>query len=252
MRIATLGSGSSGNSTLVQMGDSLILIDCGFGIKDTCSRLQQLGLTADALSAVLVTHEHYDHISGVEPLAARHGLPVYMTAGTSRRWKSRGRVQANIIQADQEFLINDVQVRPVAVPHDACEPVQFVLCHRDGKIGVLTDLGSLTPHVKEAFSGCQLLLVEANHDLQMLRDGPYPSSLKRRVAGDWGHLNNSQTVQLISELSQDQAIEHLIIGHISEKNNQPEKIAQELEACVMNVGKTWIASQDIPLDWVQI
>lgn len=252
MRISALGSGSKGNSTLLQAGSTTLMVDCGFGIRETERRLAELDIDPLQIDAILVTHEHQDHIVGVEPLAAKYGLRVCMTMGTARAWKSRGRVSAEFIYADQEITLGEFQIRPVAVPHDAREPVQFVFSYGEQKVGVLTDLGSLTPHILEAYRDCHALLVEANHDLKMLQEGPYPFALKKRVSGDWGHLNNGQTAEFVSQVSLGNTLKHLIVGHISEQNNHIDLAAQALESPSIFVENILFASQDKPLGWIEL
>lgn len=228
------------------------MLDCGFGIRETLKRLESLNTKAEQLDAILVTHEHQDHIGGVESLAAKFGTRVLMTEGTARGWKSRGRVTPEIIRADQTFLVGDIKIQPVPVPHDAREPVQFVFQSSDKKIGVLTDLGSLTPHIFNAYSGCQTILIEANHDLEMLQNGPYPFSLKRRVGGDWGHLNNKQTAEFVSRIESQGCLNQIIIGHISEKNNQIDLVQEALELHRIPSNKVIFVSQAESLDWLDI
>ena len=252
MRIAALGSGSKGNAVLLQSAATTLMIDCGFGLRETEKRLTAIGLVPADINAILVTHEHQDHISGVEPFAARHALPVFMTEGTSRSWKHRGRVEPSILRAGEPITIGDLKIVPVAVPHDAREPVQFVFSCGELKAGVLTDLGSLTPHVVEAYEGCHALLVEANHDQEMLRNGPYPASLKRRVGGNWGHLNNEQTAEFIARVNTAGSLKNLIVGHISEQNNQIELAEKALASQLDSVEQVLFASQDQPMDWIEL
>lgn len=252
MQICSLGSGSRGNATLIHLADQLLLVDCGFGLKETIARVKSVGCEVEKISALLVTHEHGDHVSGVESLAAKFDIPVYMTNGTSNSWKSRGRVTAKPIRAGEEFTIGDVKIEPVAVPHDAREPVQFVFRFESIKLGVLTDLGSLTPHVVAAYSDCTALFVEANHDKRMLEKGPYPAPLKNRVGGAWGHLNNLQTAELIRQINSSNKLRQLIVGHISEQNNSTERVAEALEPVVQDLHQLVYATQDTPLSWVDI
>ena len=252
MRIAALGSGSKGNAVLLQSPVVTLMIDCGFGVRETEKRLAEIGLSPSDITAILVTHEHQDHISGVEPLAVRYSLPVFMTAGTYRAWKHKDRVEPSILCAGEAFTIGDLKIVPVAVPHDAREPVQFVFFHGDMKTGVLTDLGSLTPHVIHAYEGCHTLLVEANHDVDMLENGPYPPSLKKRVGGNWGHLNNAQTAKFVASVNGSGTLKNLIVGHISEQNNHIELASQALESHLETVEQVIFASQNQPLDWVEL
>lgn len=228
------------------------MVDCGFGLKETIRRLAELDVQPQQIDAILVTHEHQDHISGVESLAAKFDLRVYMTEGTARVWKSRGRVTPEIIRSGKDFLIGDVQVQPVAVPHDAREPVQFILSYSDQKVGILTDLGSLTRHIYDAYKSCQTLLVEANHDLVMLQNGSYPASLKRRVSGNWGHLNNMQTADFLAKIFSHGLLKKVIIGHISEQNNQVELVRSAFEVNSIPIAEVTFASQGEPLAWLNL
>ena len=252
MRFASLGSGSKGNATLVEWRNTCIMVDCGFSIRDTTARLQRLGKTPDQLSAILVTHEHSDHWKGVTPLAKRFGLKVYVTAGTL---KSRDvpvdSADFEIIDSHRSFQVGELVVTPVPVPHDAREPVQYVFDAGDYRLGVLTDIGSLTGHVETQYSDCDALLIEANHDIDMLASGPYPEFLKERVAGQWGHLNNSQTARLVSIIEQ-QRIQHLVIGHISDKNNSVDKVRHAINAVFTEQGKVTYACQQDGFDWLEI
>ena len=228
------------------------MIDCGFGLEETQSRLAKLEVQPEELDAILVTHEHQDHISGVESLAARFDLPVFMTEGTARVWRSRGRVTPNLIRCSSPFQIGDIEVLAVSVPHDAREPVQYVISYSDHKVGVLTDLGSLTKHIFDAYKDCHTILIEANHDLSMLQNGPYPASLKRRVSGNWGHLNNLQTAGFLQQLFGAGKLNQVIVGHISEQNNRVDLVREQLESQPELLGKVIFATQEKPLNWVDL
>lgn len=255
-RFASLGSGSKGNGTLVQWLDSqgnkgALLIDCGFSAKEAVIRLERLGLTASDLSAVLVTHEHGDHIKGVAPLARRFKLPVYMTSGTFHS-KDLGELPAlHLIEGYQPFAIGDLQITPVAVPHDAREPCQFIFELNSKRLGVLTDLGSISDHVETSFQDCDALVMEANHDPMMLASGPYPPTLKRRVGGPWGHLSNQQTA-LFLERCDLSRLQHLVVAHISLTNNSLELAQQVLSSAASRVERVTWACQDQGFDWLDI
>lgn len=256
MRFISLGSGSKGNATLVESDNSCLLIDCGFSITELTRRMARQDRHPDQLSAILVTHEHSDHIRGVFPLARRYSLPVYLTAGTlseksSRSAKSVSKVRLECIDTHRDFQVDDIEVSPVAVPHDAREPVQFVFRCRGKSLGVLTDLGSLTSHVIDAYRHCDGLLVEANHDSDMLADGPYPYLLKQRVGGDWGHLNNHQAAALIGSIGTEQ-LQGIVIGHMSEQNNKLEKVRQEMEPLLEAVPEVQYASQAEATNWLTV
>jgi len=250
-RFASLGSGSSGNATIVALGNRAILIDCGFSVKECDLRLRALDFDPNALSAIFVTHEHGDHAKGVKALARKYRLPVYMSQGTSLAYDFSSVPQLHIVRADQSVELDGFSVMPVTVPHDAREPLQYVIRVADLKLGVLTDLGSYTPTIVSAYSDCDALLVEANHDLDMLHHGPYPYSLRQRVGGAWGHLNNQQTVSFLNELSLD-CVQELVIGHISEKNNCLERVQSALaDLKVKNIDITY-ATQNTGFDWIDV
>jgi phosphoribosyl 1,2-cyclic phosphodiesterase len=221
MQFASLGSGSKGNATLVAAGKTVLLVDCGFGRRETEYRLQRRGVAPADISAILVTHEHGDHASGVAALSKAHNIPVYLTHGTAASGKVDGARRMVKINAGDAFDIGDITVCAVPVPHDAREPVQFRFSHRDISLGILTDLGSITPHVVAAFSACTGLLLEFNHDTHLLSVGPYPPTLKRRVGGDYGHLNNRQAAEFLAATDTSR-LRALVAGHISQQNNSPE------------------------------
>lgn len=198
-----------------------------------------------------MTHEHGDHCKGVAALARKHNIPVYMSHGTHLS-KDFGRLPSlDIISADQSFDIGSFVITPVTVPHDAREPLQFFFSHLGKKVGVLTDLGSLSQLVIEGFRGCHALLMEANHDLFMLANGSYPPSLQARVSGPWGHLNNQQAAELIACVDEGQ-IEHLIVGHISEKNNSLELVHSALADVTRNVPNVYYATQGEGTPWITL
>ncbi|MFT7300701.1 MAG: phosphoribosyl 1,2-cyclic phosphodiesterase [Porticoccus sp.] len=251
MRFTSLGSGSRGNATVVHSGDSLILIDCGFSVRETEKRLARVGLGADDLTAILVTHEHADHIRGVLPLARKHQLTVMMTTGTCKTLKDYSGVNLEPIISDSGFRVGGLDVMPVSVPHDAREPVQYVLRSAGVTLGVLTDLGSITPHVVSNFSCCDGLLLEANHDIDMLANGSYPQALKNRVGGDWGHLNNYQTRHLLHQVQLSQ-LQHLVLGHISQQNNSLGQVKEAMAGLDQTLPPIHYASQEQNAIWHQL
>lgn len=251
IRFASLGSGSSGNATLVSHGQTYILIDCGFSLKEAQRRIERLGLCLSRLAAVLVTHEHGDHLRGVPALARKYHIPIYMTPGTYYS-RDLGRIpELRLIHNYQAFTVGCVQVQPVAVPHDAREPAQFIFRQGDFALGILTDLGSVTTHVLDAYDGCGALLLEANHDRQMLAMGPYPVSLKNRVASAWGHLSNEQAVALLQQMDTSR-LQHLVVGHISRKNNTLDLAQRALSTVDKPLGKIHYACQDEGFDWIEL
>ncbi|WP_018415479.1 MBL fold metallo-hydrolase [Teredinibacter turnerae] len=250
-QFATLGSGSRGNATVVRVGDQCLLVDCGFTLRELEKRLAALALSAADITAVLVTHEHADHIKGVGPLARRHAIPVYMTSGSYISGKCGEIPHFRAVFPDQPFQINDITVTPVAVPHDAREPCQFVFSYCGLKLGILTDLGTITPHVFSQYQGCHGLLVEANHDLTMLANGPYPPSLRARVGSNWGHLNNQQTSAFLQQIDQS-ALRCLVVGHISEKNNALVKVRELIDPHVVANAEIVYAEQDSATGWLSL
>lgn len=251
MRFASLGSGSRGNATLVQHDNTTLLIDCGFSRKQLEPRLQRMGLALKDLDAVLVTHEHGDHAGGVVSVARAAGVPVWSTQGTARaaRFDQLPSSQIKLFNAHETFEVGALEVRPYAVPHDAREPSQFVFSDGQVQLGLLTDVGEITPHIVEMLQDCDGLLLEANHDEAMLENGPYPPALKQRVGGRLGHLSNRQSAELLQRLDCSR-LQHLIAMHLSEKNNQPQ-LAQEALAAVLNCPAHELdcADQDDGFDW---
>ena len=251
MRFASLGSGSKGNATLVTAGDTCLLVDCGFSARELERRLALVQLDGTQLSGILVTHEHGDHIKGVWTLARRYKLAVYMTAGTAKIGGAPSDIDLHLITPQRNFQVGGIQALPVVVPHDAREPVQFVFTYAGLKLGVLTDLGHISPHVLACYQGCDGLLVEANHDQSMLAAGSYPHALKQRVGGDWGHLNNEQTAAFLRAL-EPRSLQALIVGHISQQNNALS-VVQEIMAPVAGVvPEINYASQDDCVDWLAL
>lgn len=251
LRFASLGSGSSGNATLIANGDEAILIDCGFSAREAVSRLERLSFPVSGIKAVFVTHEHGDHAKGISVLSRRHNIPVYTSRGTSVAAGFDNLEALHFIHADTPVNIAGFKIMPVTVPHDAREPLQFVVTLGDHRLGVLTDLGGITPTVIKAYTGCDALLLEANHDLEMLARGPYPVSVQSRVSGAWGHLNNQQTANLLAELDL-QNIQHLVVGHISQKNNCLTIVKDTLAPFVSALPTVHYACQDEGFDWLHL
>ena len=252
MRFASLGSGSKGNATLISNNATCLLMDNGFSIKETERRLARLGLEANRLTAILVTHEHGDHIRGVGPLARKYGIPVWTTRGTASHPGLGELPVLYNIDVHQPLALGDIEVQPFPVPHDAREPCQFVFGDGAKRLGVLTDTGSTTTHIVEQLSGCDALMLECNHDMAMLMNGSYPESLKARVGGRFGHLSNEQAAELLAQLD-TQRLQHLVAAHLSEQNNTSELACFALST-VLNCEPDWItvAQQDSGLSWREI
>lgn len=251
MRIASLGSGSRGNATLVQHGATTLLIDNGFSLRQFDQRLQRVGLQPAQIDAVLLTHEHSDHSGGVERLCANHGIPVWTAVGTARAVFSAG-FEYRRLTAGSAERIGDIEVLPITVPHDANEPLQFIFNPIDGdkRFGILTDTGHITNHIVEAFDRLDGLLLEFNYDPDMLASGPYPEGLKQRVGGDHGHLSNLQSLDLLRRID-TRGLNCLIAAHISEKNNRPD-IVDELIRELEDLPPPVLARQDEGFDWITI
>ncbi|ALP52407.1 MBL fold metallo-hydrolase [Candidatus Tenderia electrophaga] len=252
MRFASLGSGSRGNGTLVEAGATLVLLDCGFSIAQVEARMARLGKTPADLSAIVVTHEHGDHIKGVGPLARRYQIPVWMTPGTARHRRLGALPQLCHFNSHSRFAIDDLELSPYPVPHDAREPAQFVFGDGKVRIGILTDVGCWTPHIEEQLSRCDALILECNHDSDLLLHGGYPAALKQRVGGRHGHLSNRQAADLLGRLNTGK-LQHLIAAHLSEENNQPQ-LARDALAAVLGCSGDWIgvADQEQGLAWREV
>lgn len=251
MRFASLGSGSRGNALLVETGATRLLLDCGFGPRETVAKLGRLGLSPEDLSGILITHEHSDHIGGAFKLATRHRLAVWMTHGTFAA-ASQGRSgipRVELIDSQQSFQVGDLEIQPFPVPHDAREPVQFAFGDGRHRLGVVTDLGSSTPHVERMLTGCDALVLECNHDADMLQRGDYPPHLKRRIAGRFGHLDNAASAALLSALD-NRKLQHLIAAHLSQQNNT-SNLARTALAGVLGCAEAWVgvADQDAGFGW---
>ncbi|MBU0751591.1 MAG: MBL fold metallo-hydrolase [Gammaproteobacteria bacterium] len=252
MRFASLGSGSKGNALLVESGRTRVLIDCGFGPRELATRLARLGLAPDDLDAILVTHEHGDHVGGVTRAAGRFSLSVHMSHGTHAAAGLAGKLEASLFDSHSTFALGDLQVHPFPVPHDAREPTQFVIGDGQWRLGVLTDAGCITPHMVEMLNGCDSLVLECNHDLHMLENGSYPLSLKRRVGGRLGHLDNAVAADLLGRIDR-RRLQHVVAAHLSEQNNTSE-LARTALAGAMGCSQEWIgvAGQVEGFGWREI
>jgi len=251
MRFVSLGSGSKGNATLVETGGTRLLVDCGFGAREVQQRLQQVGVTTQDLDAILVTHEHGDHVRGVRTLATRFGIRVWSTPGTWRQAGGGELPGLKLFSGRQGgFRIGDVRVMPYPVPHDAREPCQFILESAGSRLGMLTDTGYVTTHAQDLLRECDALMVECNYDTDMLSRGPYPPSLRARVGGRYGHLSNRQTAELLASLPWAR-LSHLLVAHISEKNNHSYCVREALRQVSADLEqRSVLAGQDLPGPWL--
>ena len=252
MRFASLGSGSEGNGLVVEAGSTRVLMDCGFGLADSVKRLARLGLEVSDLAGIVVTHEHSDHIGGVGRLARKHKLPVWLTAGTLAMSQDLNGVSVQVIDSHAVFAVEGLEIQPFPVPHDAREPVQYVFGNGNRRLGVLTDTGCSTPHIEAMLAKVDALILECNHDLEMLENGPYPPSLKRRVGGRFGHLENAQSTSLMAKLKHDK-LQCVMAAHVSRKNNTDalarRALAQALGCADADVR---VACQSTGFDWITI
>jgi phosphoribosyl 1,2-cyclic phosphodiesterase len=227
LSVCILGSGSRGNAIYVSDGVTSILIDAGFSAREIDRRMRHRGLDPAGLSAILVTHEHTDHVRGIERLVRRHRLPVYLTAGTCQVATAlRELPEVYPFACGCEFRINSLAIRPFSISHDARDPAAFRIGANGSRIGIATDLGQVTSLVREHLRGCRMLIVEANHDEGMLMEGPYPWFLKQRIRGRTGHLANHETGRLLADLLHP-GLERVVLAHLSEINNTPAKALAE-------------------------
>lgn len=250
IRFASLGSGSAGNALLVESGNTCLMLDCGFGLRETAARMLRLGKQPADLAGILVTHEHGDHVGGVFRLARRHGLPIWMTHGTWAACRQDGAgLDLRLIDSHQPFAIGDFEILPFPVPHDAREPVQYVFSAGQRRLGVLTDTGEATAHACSMLSGCDGLVLEFNHDADELAASAYPPSLKRRIAGRLGHLENSAAAALLVQIDCSR-LQHLVAAHLSERNNRPQLVRDVIAALPGGTfGEILVASQELGFDW---
>jgi phosphoribosyl 1,2-cyclic phosphodiesterase len=253
LRFASLASGSGGNCLVAEADGTRVLVDLGLNLRDTERRLARLGLAPSDLAGILVTHEHGDHACGVFDFAAAHRVTVYLTYGTLIALEAEGKVidgvRLVIVTGRESFCVGGMEVSPFTVPHDAREPVQFVLSDGQSRLGVLTDIGASTVHVEQNLSGLDALVLECNYDLDMLWAGGYPRWLKERIAGPFGHLDNRQSERLLAALDRSR-LQHVIGAHLSQQNNRPE-LARAALARAMGCEESWIglASQDGGFGW---
>lgn len=261
MKFASLGSGSEGNALLISAaaGDqrpssgTTVMLDCGFTLREAEKRMLRLGLDPSEVAAIVVTHEHSDHVGGVFKFARRYRIPVWLSYGT---WQAVAE-QANDVDvrfcADgQKIAIGDLELSPYTVPHDAREPIQYVASNGDRRLGVLTDAGQPTAHLVQALGACDALLLECNHDREMLDRSPYPAFLKRRIGGDYGHLANDASAEILRLLDK-RRLKRVIGAHLSQQNNTPELARAAIESVLGSTfGEIGIACQEEGFAWLEV
>lgn len=257
MRFSILASGSSGNTCYIETGKASVLIDAGLSGRETERRLGLLGVSARNLDALIITHEHSDHIKGAGPLARRFGLPLYINRKTLEKGQ---RAMGNlpkpvIVRTGQTLTIRDLTVETFTKCHDAADPLGLILSFDGTRMGLVTDLGRSTRLVVDRLRECNALIVEFNHDQEMLEEGPYPLDLKRRIKGPDGHLSNKQAGELVRKICHDN-LNYLVLAHLSKTNNNPTKAHKEAKDALGESGITrvniLISEQDTPSPLIQL
>jgi phosphoribosyl 1,2-cyclic phosphodiesterase len=229
------------------------MIDCGFGIKETVNRCARLGIAPERIDAIVITHEHADHVGGAPRFARRFGIPVWLTFGTLSATESRwDGCTLRGFDSHDAFLVGDIEVSPFPVPHDAREPAQMTLTDGKRRLGVLTDVGETTPHIEASLSDCDALFLEANHCEDMLQRSSYPPRLKERISGRYGHLSNAASAEILARVASTR-LQRVVAAHLSRENNRAD-LARDAFAAALGgaVEDIFVASQDRGLEWVTI
>ena len=253
LRFTSLGSGSQGNGTIVQSDSTTLLVDCGWSKRETVSRLKRRSIDPAQIDAILVTHRHGDHSRGVDVFSRGYAVPVYCSVGTQEGRNGKVLVEPEshlIARGGSPFLIGDIEVSPIQVPHDCSEPLQYVFEHDGKRFGLLTDVGHISLEVHEGYQNCQTLFVESNHDVNMLWKGSYPIHLKHRISGPFGHLSNRQTLDFIEGVYHDELVQ-VIVGHISQENNDEDVLDREYENLRTRIQVSY-ATQEEGTDWIEV
>lgn len=252
MRFAVLGSGSRGNALILESVQSRLLVDVGFGPAEMARRLACLELAPDAIRHVLITHEHSDHMGGALACARRFGWRLFLTHGSLAGFgEARLHPHVSVIDSRRSFVLDDISIQPFPVPHDAREPVNFVFSDGRRRFGMLTDAGHITPHMVASLQGCHALLLECNHDLELLMRSNYPQALKRRISGAWGHLDNAASASLLRQLLHP-GLRHVVAAHLSERNNRPQLARAALAEVLDSTVTLGVASQDQGDGWCAV
>ena len=251
MELFSIASGSSGNCICVGNETSHVMIDCGISGKRIEAGMNVYDYTTADMDALLITHEHSDHIGGLGVIARRYGLPIYATRGTLqaiRHSKSLGKIDEGLfheIRADEDFAIGSLTVHPIEISHDAAEPVAYIVRDEKKSVGVVTDLGIYNDYIIDNIIGLDALLLEANHDIRMLEAGPYPYPLKQRILGDRGHLSNELSGHLLGRVLHDH-MKHILLGHLSKENNY-EELCLETVSLEVTLGDNPYKAKDFPI-----
>lgn len=262
MKLCLLASGSKGNSVYIETGETRILVDAGCSGREICNRLDSKGIDPSTLDAILLTHEHTDHLNSVGTLSKRLNIPALLSHHTfsavrkmADRKKQFSKLSPIQFEAGSLFTFRDLAIDPFPITHDAEDPVGFVIESREGKIGIATDLGIATRLVKEKLKGCRALVLESNHDEEMLRNGPYPPYLQQRIRSRHGHLSNAESVELLQDVIHG-GLEGLFLAHLSEVNNHPHKAmtatSSFLDSQNISRPRLIVGSQDCPTETLVI
>lgn len=253
--LRSLASGSSGNCYVLRGSGGLLLVDAGLSRRELLRRMELVGLDPNRLRGILLSHEHGDHMAGAPVLARQLGIPVHLSSGTKAASRSRwsGREDLRVVKPGDEWELSGFRIRAFSVSHDASEALQYRVESDGVRMAVCTDLGRATVEVKQALRGCQLLALEANHDLELLQNGPYPWPLKQRIRGTHGHLSNEQCLGLLREVAWP-GLRHVLLAHLSKENNRPElaldTVCSGLGTALGHV-RVSVAAPDKPSPWLQ-
>jgi len=257
MKFSVLASGSKGNALYVETEQTKLLVDAGISCRELIRRLHSIEVETDNLDALVITHEHSDHIRGAGPISRHFDIPVYINGPTfNKSLKYLGKISRPVtIQTGQAIPINDILIETFTKCHDAADPIGLTISSNGSKLGILTDAGRSTMMIEEKLAGCQTLIIEFNHDSVMLDQSLYPLSLKRRIKGPEGHLSNEQAGDLLKAVS-GSSLTRVVLAHLSDKNNLPDKAYQEassvLADCGMNDVEIVLTRQDEPIQLIDL
>ena len=256
MRFCCLGSGSEGNSLVLESGlnnKTTILVDCGLKFDVLEKRLIDQGISISEIDAIFITHEHSDHVRSAAKFARVFEIPLFMTHGSFYAYRDHFQKIKflSFLKSDQTTKFNDLSILPFSIPHDAREPVALVFQDLKHRLGVLTDAGSITPHIEKTLSKLDGLVLEFNYDPNMLKDSKYPHSLKKRIASSFGHLSNEDAQNLLKKIYHDK-LQVVVAAHLSQKNNSPELVDKILKVFKENSVKILIAKQSKPTGWINL